>query len=104
MFLNCLFPSNLNYKHIFLDIYINDINQATTTNFNFTSNPTMLQSVGIELDEGFREVTTDNTRKEIELLISPLLIVNNTKNSSETSTNEVLNHHWTFYISVRNIT
>ena len=63
----------------------------------------MLQSVGIELDESFREVTTDNTGREIELLISPLLIVNNTKNSSESSTNEALNHHWTFYISVRNI-
>ena len=63
----------------------------------------MLQSVGIEFDESFRKVTTDNTGKEIELLISPLLIVNNTKNSSDTSTDEALNHHWTFYISVRNI-
>ena len=63
----------------------------------------MLQSVGIELDESFREVTTDNMEKEIELLISPLVIVNNTTNSSDSSMNEVLNHHWTFYIEVRNI-
>ena len=80
--------------------------QATTTNnFNYTSNPTMLQSVGIAVDEGYlREMTTDNNpEKEIGLSISPFVIANGTNVSESTSANEALNHHWSFYIEVRYI-
>ena len=79
---------------------------TTTSNFNYTSNPTMLQSVGLEYGTNYRrEVTTDvNTGSEIELLVSPFAILNNTtatsNNASDSTVNEALNHHWTFYIEV----
>ena len=65
----------------------------------------MLQSVGIEYEKSYRrEATTDvNTGTEIELLLSPFAIINNTSsttNASDSTVNEVLNHQWTFYIEV----
>ena len=65
----------------------------------------MLQSVGIEYEKSYRrEATTDvNTGSEIELLLSPFAIINNTSsttNASDSTVNEVLNHQWTFYIEV----
>ena len=92
--------------HSFLN-YILESNKYVTTisNVNHTSNPTMLQSVGIEYEKSYRrEATTDvNTGSEIELLLSPFAIINNTSsttNSSDSTVNEVLNHQWTFYIEV----
>ena len=78
---------------------------TTISNVNHTSNPTMLQSVGIEYEQSYRrEATTDvNTGSEIELLLSPFAIINNTSsttNASDSTVNEVLNHQWTFYIEV----
>ena len=57
----------------------------------------MLQSASDKMMSS--ELTTDNTGKEIELSISPFVIENAT-NISESTANEVLNHHWTFYIEV----
>ena len=80
---------------------MNNANQEETTNFNYnTPSPTMLQSVEIAFEESYRELTTDRTtKKEIELSISPF-VINNGTNLSESTANEALNHHWTFYIEV----
>ena len=61
----------------------------------------MLQSVEMASNEIPIDFTTDHSEKQIELSILPFVMLNATNMSSQSTSNEALNHHWTFYIEVR---